>query len=105
MAKRSKRLKDEFSYVSDYPIEEVWNTDNTIAQLLVPRLKAFKELDKHGYPSILENGSMRKWNQVIQKMIDAFELKKYPCVLSEEDELSIKEGLALFCRYFTDLWD
>ena len=33
---------DYFSYRNDYPIEEIWNTDNALAQLIVPRLQAFK---------------------------------------------------------------
>jgi len=41
---------DYFSYRNEYPIEEIWNTDNALAQLIVPRLQAFKELDKHGCP-------------------------------------------------------
>jgi len=50
--KRNKNRvsKENWSHKNDYPIEEVWNTDNTIAQLIVPRLQSFKALDKHGGP-------------------------------------------------------
>ena len=37
---------DYFSYRNEYPIEEIRNTDNALAQLIVPRLQAIKELDK-----------------------------------------------------------
>ena len=38
MTKRKKKQQSEdWSYKHDYPIEEVWNTDNTLAQLIVPR--------------------------------------------------------------------
>ena len=47
--KKNKDQEKNWSHKNDYPIEEVWNTDNTIAQLIVPRLQAFKALDKHGY--------------------------------------------------------
>ena len=40
---------ENWSHKNDYPIEEVWNTDNTLSQFIVPRLLAFKALDKHGY--------------------------------------------------------
>ena len=29
---------DYFSYRNEYPIEEIWNMDNALAQLIVPRL-------------------------------------------------------------------
>lgn len=102
--KKNRDSTERWSYKHDYPIEEVWNTDNTIAQLIVPRLQAFKALDKHGYcPDF--NG-MREWNNAIQKMIDAFELMKYAGgVHTKEEERTIEEGLDLFCKYFEYLWD
>jgi hypothetical protein len=53
MTKRKKTASDNWSHKNDFPIEEVWNTDNTIAQLIVPRLQAFKALDKHKTPLII----------------------------------------------------
>ena len=94
---------DYFSYRNEYPIEEVWNTNNVLAQLIVPRLLAFKELDKHGYPPGFDD--MRKWNKTIQKMADAFELMKYVHTLSEDEEKTVTKGLDLFCKYFRNLWD
>ena len=92
---------DYFSYRNDYPIEEIWNTDNALAQLIVPRLQAFKELDKHGYPG--DFNDMRAWNKAIQKMVDAFDLMKYVHSFSEEERSVVTEGLNLFCKYFTSL--
>ena len=86
---------DYFSYTSD--------TNNTIAQLIVPRLLAFKDLDKHGYPG--DFNDMRAWNKAIQKMADAFELMKYVQTLSKEEEAIVAKGLNLFCKYFRQLWD
>ena len=102
--KKNRDSTERWSYKHDYPIEEVWNTDNTIAQLIVPRLQAFKALDKHGYcPDF--NG-MREWNNAIQKMIDAFELMKYAGgVHTKEEERTVEEGLDLFRKYFEYLWD
>ena len=55
--KKDKETQKNWSHKNDYPIEEVWNTDNTLAQLIVPRLQAFKALDKHGIIGIkYENG-------------------------------------------------
>lgn len=112
MKKNKKRQKDKtgnsfnhnyFSYKNDYPIEEVWNTNNVLAQLIVPRLLAFKELDKHGCPQAFKD--MRSWNNAIQKMINAFELMKYVHSLSEGEQKTVEKGLSLFCKYFKDLWD
>ena len=94
---------DYFSNKADFPIEEVWNTDNALAQLIVPRLLAFKELDKHGCPDDFKD--MHEWNNTIQKMVDAFELMKYVHSLSEEEQKTVEKGLALFCKYFRNLWD
>ena len=94
---------DYFSYRNDYPIEEIWNTDNALAQLIVPRLQAFKELDKHGCPQDFKD--MREWNSTIQKMIDAFELMKYTSTPSEDEKQTIEQGLDLFCKHFRNLWD
>ena len=91
------------SHKHDYPIEEVWNTDNTLAQLIVPRLQAFKALEKHGYCPDFKG--MREWNNAIQKMIDAFELLKYSDVYTSDEEKTISEGLELFCKHFRNLWD
>ena len=92
-----------WSHKHDFPIDEIWNTDNTLARLIVPRLQAFKQLDKHGYPSNFSD--MRTWNNTIQKMIDAFDLMKYSGTLSDVEKKTVDEGLSLFCKYFLNLWD
>ena len=102
--KKNRDSEENWSHKNDFPIEEVWNTDNTIAQLIVPRLQAFKALDKHGGPP--DFSEMREWNNAIQKMIDAFELMKYAGrVNTKEEERTIDEGLDLFRKYFRSLWD
>lgn len=98
-----KRKKDmdsseNWSHKHDFPISETWNTDNTLAQLIVPRLLAFKALDKHGHPEGMKD--MREWNDAIQKMIDAFELMKYVHTCSKEENQVVEQGLDLFRKYF-----
>lgn len=102
--KRRNKDSENWSHKHDYQIEEVWNTDNTLAQLIVPRLLAFKTLDKHGGPSDFMD--IREWNNAIQKMIDAFELMKYAgATHTEDEERTIEQGLDLFRKYFRNLWD
>lgn len=38
--KKQKDSDPAWSHKKDYPIEEVWNTDNTLAQLIAPCLLA-----------------------------------------------------------------
>ena len=95
--------KDNWSHKNDYPIEEIWNTNNMLAQDIAQRLTAFKALEKHGHPADIKD--MRKWNNTIQKMIDAFELMKYSRVVDKNEQKAIDEGLQLFCEYFSYLWD
>ena len=102
--KKQKESNLSWSHKNDFPIEEVLNTEHTLAQLIVPRLQAFKALDKHGGPSDFMD--IREWNNAIQKMVDAFELMKYAGAShTEDEERTIKQGLDLFCKYFRHLWD
>ena len=103
--KRKKKddSTENWSYKNDYPIEEVWNTDNCLAGIIAARLKAFKALDKHGYCPAFKG--IAEWNKAIQKMIDAFELLKHITSLREKKKKIIEEGLELFCRHYRYLWN
>ena len=103
--KRKKKddSAEKWSYKNDYPIEEVWNTDNYLAGVIAARLKAFKALDKHGYCPAFKG--IAEWNKAIQKMIDAFELVKDYSPSYEEDIRTVDQGVELLCKYFRDLSD
>ena len=107
MKKNSKKKNtsnsEHWSHKHDYQIEEVWNTKNTLARLIAPRLVTFRDLEKHGHPDGFKD--IREWDATIQKMIDAFELMKYTDCLSEEENKTFSEGITLFCKYFRNLWD
>ena len=103
MKKKKGDGTTNWSHKHDFPIDEGWNTKNTLARLIASRLVTFRDLDKHGHPDGFKD--IREWNAAIQKMIDAFELMKYAHCLSEEDDLVVDEGIALFCKYFRNLWD
>ena len=101
--KKTKDAQENWSHKNDFPIEEVWNTDNTLAQLIVPRLQAFKALDKGGCPDDFKD--IQEWNNTIQNMIDAFELMKYASTsFTEDDEQTVEKGLDLFRKYYRSLW-
>ena len=103
MGKPNHTSNENWSHKHDFPIEEIWNTERALASLIVLRLRAFKALDKHGFPPDMHD--MRQWNSIIQKMIDAFDLLSETKSYSENEEQTITEGLDLFHRYFRNLWD
>ena len=79
-----------WSHKHDFPIEEIWCTYHTLAHLIAPCLRAFKALSKHGYAPGFNN--IQEWHKAIQKMIDAFELIKYPGTISDREKKTVDEG-------------
>ena len=103
MGKKIRIEQEYWSHRHDFPIEEIWNTENAIAAFITPRLKAFKDLKKHGFPP--EMNSKRQWNSSIQKMIDAFEILSRPYTPTDNEDPIVEEGLDLFRKYFRNLGD
>lgn len=66
---RKKWLKKHDRYIEP---KELWNLDCTIAEFVLPRLIKFKEKSL-GYPGYGEVDTRDKWDDVLQKMITAFE--------------------------------
>jgi len=82
---------------------DLWSLDLTIAQFVLPRLKAFKPFT-NSFPASITN---EEWKVIIQKMIDAFEIMvdgdRWPA-LNDEDAATVQEGCELFGKWFTHLW-
>lgn len=66
---RKKWLKQRGLYVNP---KETWSLDITFAKYIIPRLKKFKELN-NGYPGTEEVNTPEKWDEALDKMIQAFE--------------------------------
>lgn len=66
---RKKWLKQHKLYVEP---KETWCLDKTLAMYIIPRLKKFKEIS-YGYPNHEDIDSLEKWNDILDKMILAFE--------------------------------
>ena len=80
---------------------ELWGLDYTIAKFVYPRLKAFKKICDT-YPSNLS--SFKEWQEILDKMILAFELLYEDRLYSDEEQIKINEGLKLFAEYYQCLW-
>ena len=66
---RKKWLKQQGLYVNP---KETWSLNITFAKYIIPRLKKFKKLN-NGYPGDEEMNTPEKWDEALDKMIQAFE--------------------------------
>ena len=110
--------------------KELWNLDVTLTEFILPRLKAFKKMERAGYPEIEgidpqnEKKTHAAWEGILDDMIKGFEAhlrlaKDSPYdeegdvdYVSEKEEQKeeqhravIKKGFELFGRYYMGLWD
>lgn len=71
MRQRTKKkwLKKHGQYIAP---KELWNLDYTVAKFVLPRLIKFKE-NSLGFPGYDEADTMNKWQDILQKIITAFE--------------------------------
>ena len=107
---------------------DVWSLDYTLANIIHPALVRLKET-KHGYPQLYEDGMVtnahwdrqlhfdfidedvetnyliKKWDNILDKMIYSFDCIKKDNNLEIEDWDKVQEGLDLFAEHYTSLWD
>ena len=112
-------------HIDDY---DVWSLDYTLANIIHPALVRLKET-KHGYPQLYEDGMVtnahwdrqlhfdfidedvetnyliKKWDNILDKMIYSFDCIKKDNNLEIEDWDKVQEGLDLFAEHYTSLWD
>lgn len=97
MNKRQAKKKRNKSIYRD-----TWNLDWAIAKFVHPRLVRFKEVT-NGYPGTLE--SPEEWDEILDKMIKAFEIiKKGTWDIHKYEEPIVDEGLDLFRKWYFHLW-
>ena len=107
---------------------DCWSLDHTLARIIHPALIRLKET-KHGYPELWEDGMVThhnwdrqlhfdfidedietnylidKWNGVLDKMIYSFGKIMEDDYFDNEEWERIQEGLDLFSKHYTSLWD
>ena len=84
---------------------ETWSLDHSLAKLITPRLKRYKEVNC-GYPSSM---SWEEWNEILDEMIFGFEWFQSDArfdVNSEYDANYIRaqKGIDLFAKHYFHLW-
>jgi hypothetical protein len=102
---------------------DTWNLDHTLALIILPALKQFKEQKqsyaliekkdwiKESYEDIQDGFSAEAWDDILDEMIFAFEYvgSDDPTIdLSKETEEyqnRVNKGFELFGKYFRALWD
>ena len=82
-----------------YNYRDMWSLDHHLAKIIVKRLKYFRKTLKYGYPS--ELNSIEEWNQIVDKMIKAFDniINEWGYEIIEEDDKyyrETEEGLFFF---------
>jgi len=82
---------------------ELWSLDHSLAKLILPRLKYFRNYAP-GFPGCLS--SEKEWEEILDKMIAAFEFAASEDYWTYETEPHEKfhEGLKLFEEYYSSLW-
>ena len=92
---------------------DLWSLDHSLSELILPLLKRFKAMKRHAYPvtELVEIGvddekaMAKKWESVLDEMIEGFESHLSGDDLDQERNLKVKKGLQLFADYYQDLWD
>ena len=106
--------------------KELWNLDITLTEIILPRLRAFKEMDRKGYPIIEgidpqdEKKTRDTWESILDDMIKGFEVHmrltkdsaydgdENPMTIAKKEEhldKVIDKGLLLFAKHYKSLWD
>jgi len=83
---------------------ETWCLASTITRFILPRLKRFKDITI-AYPGEIE--TPEDWNNIVEKMIVAFELvlsDDASWMWSEEEKKQFEEGMDLFKKWYLGLW-
>lgn len=98
---------------------DTWNLDHTLALIIAPALRRFRDTT-HSFPGDFHRdddpdgeAGMAAWQETLDKMIAAFESVSIGYDITDPldadthaaREAALQEGLALFARYYSHLWD
>jgi hypothetical protein len=90
--------------INGYCQESQWSLDFTLSKIILRRLKAFREMERFGYP--YPYSSIEEWDEVLDELIEGFEeLTDDEQMYFIEGDDRAKEVLELFFKHFNNLWD
>ena len=104
---------------------ELWSLDATLTDYILPRIKAFRKMQRHGYPvlgrdikadskssSAADERKEAEWENILFDIENGFEAHKnfldgkFLTTAEEiEAEGIIQKGLQLFAEHYNHLWD
>jgi hypothetical protein len=116
-------VKDE----SEIKEEELWSLDATLTDYILPHIRAFRKMERHGWPAdpgysdkerdeaeadpkkweAYEARNVAKWEDDLRCIELAFSLmsKSESFERSHQANKDIKIGLELFAKHYEHLWD
>ena len=108
------KIRGEFSFKEtekvsmDFDYSDIYNLDTTLAKIIYPLLikikhesTSFAQVDPNDVPSNFKDSEA--WDYVLDEMIYSFH--SYFSERYNQDENRIQNGLRLFGKYYTSLWD
>ena len=114
------------AYRSNISINELWCLDETFTDYILPRITAFRKMERHGYPMLgeeciskqarqqkdgdEEDRDAAEWENILFDIEKGFEAHRNMIGLSsgkitKENERIMQKGLNLFAKYYGHLWD
>ena len=101
---------------------ELWSLDATLTDLILPRIKAFRKMERHGYPvlgkdiekvyGVDDDRKEADWENILfdiergfeaHKLLSAAEFNTHAEELWAEE--TMQKGLRLFAEHYGHLWD
>ena len=115
--------KDEL--VHGIPTSELWSLDATLTEYILPRIKAFRTMKRHGYPATIKAGrpfwhatdddecKEAEWENILFDIEKGFEAHSnlidgdtsYSDKEENEAQRMMEKGLSLFAKHYFQLWD
>ena len=101
---------------------ELWSLDATLTDLILPRIKAFRKMERHGYPvlgkdiekvyGVDDDRKEADWENILFDIERGFEAHKKLTAAefnTHAEELwaeeTMQKGLRLFAEHYAHLWD
>ena len=102
--------------------EELWSLDATLTDYILPRIKAFRKMKRHGHPiledepdgtAFLDERREADWENILFDIEKGFEAhKKMIADIATQSpaemtaaEKTMQKGLQLFAEHYGQLWD